>query len=262
MILHRSRIRLVCGLCTASLVIFLLSGCATRYGEQRTLDPLQPINRPVSVFNTKFNQYLLGPTAHGYVAVTPQFARTGVTHFFSNLATPNTIVNDFLQAKLVQGVSDTGRLAVNTTLGLGGLFDVASSLGLDKHTEDFGQTLGVWGSGPGPYLVMPVKGPSDVRDAPGLAVAAATNPLFYVPYPYVTIPLALLGAVNLRANMEDAFELREQAAVDRYTFTRESYLQHRRFVIYDGNPPLPPLPAPEPEGGKPPLPQGSHSGSE
>jgi len=259
---RHSRRRSAFVLCIAGLAAFLLGGCATRYGVQPTSDPLEPVNRPVSVFNTKFDQYLLGPTAHVYVEATPQAARTGVTNFFSNLATPNTIVNDFFQAKLVQGVSDTGRLVVNSTLGVGGLFDVASMLGLEKHKEDFGQTLGVWGSGPGPYLVIPANGPSDVRDAPGLAMAAVTNPLFYVPYLYVTIPLAVLGAVNLRANLEGAVQFRKQAAIDNYIFTRESYQQHRRFVIYDGRPPLPPLPPAAPEGGKPPPPQNSGAPSE
>jgi phospholipid-binding lipoprotein MlaA len=223
----------------AAVAITLLAGCASIHGQRGTSDPLEPVNRPVSVFNQKFDDYVFGPAAHYYVDITPKVVRTGVSHFFSNVAYPDTIVNDFFQAKLVQGVADTGRFIVNSTAGLGGLFDVARHIGLEKHHEDLGQTLGVWGSGSGPYLVLPVFGPSDFRDAPGLAFAALINPLFYVPELYITVPLSVLNAVNTRANLEGVFRLRKQAALDSYSFTRSAYLQHRRFVIYDGNPPTP-----------------------
>lgn len=227
------------GLLLIAAVTLLASGCASMHGQGETRDPLEPINKPVSVFNGKFENYVLGPAAHYYVKVTPRPVRTGVTHFFSNLSYPDTFINDFLQAKLVQGITDTGRFITNSTLGVGGIFDVASHLGMKQHNEDFGQTLGVWGSGPGPYLVLPILGPSDFRDAPGLAVSAVTNLLFYVPSLYITAPLSALAAINTRANLQGAMQFRKQAAINTYIFTREAYLQHRRFVIYDGNPPPP-----------------------
>lgn len=220
-------------------VAIVLNGCARMNSQGEMSDPLQPINRPVSVFNGKIYNHVLSPAANYYEDVTPKPVRTGVTHFFSNLGYPDTFINDFLQAKLVQGVEDTGRFITNSTLGLGGLFDVASHLGMKQHEEDFGQTLGVWGSGPGPYLVLPLLGPSDFRDAPGQAVSVVTNLLFYVPWLYVTAPLTVLNAINTYANEQGAIRFRNQAAISPYIFTRQAFLQHRRFLIYDGNPPLP-----------------------
>lgn len=234
----------------ASMAI-VLNGCARMNSQGQISDPLQPINRPVSAFNGKFYNHVLSPAANYYEDVTPTPVRAGVTHFFSNLGYPDTFINDFLQAKLVQGVKDTGRFITNSTLGLGGIFDVASHLGMKQHKEDFGQTLGVWGSGPGPYLVLPILGPSDFRDAPGKAVSAATNLMFYVPAAlYITAPLTVLNAVNTYANKQGAIQFRKQAAISPYVFTRQAFLQHRRFLIYDGNPPQPSSPASGKASGK------------
>ncbi len=159
-----------------------------------------------------------------------------MTNFFDNVVYLNVIFNDFLQAKLNQGLSDIGRFGLNSTFGIGGLFDPASRLGLQRHKEDFGQTLGVWGAGEGAYLVLPFRGPNSVRDAPDLATSTLVNPLFYISSP-VLIPVGLLGIINERANLLEATRIRDEAALDPYTFTREAYRQQRRSPIYDGEPP-------------------------
>lgn len=141
----------------------------------------------------------------------------------------------------MQGLSDTGRFVVNSTLGIGGLFDVANTMGLTRHEEDFGQTLAVWGAGEGAYLVLPLFGPSTFRDVPGLAFSAATNPLNYVganpPEAKIVIPTGAVGGVDQRARAKGIFEFIDQAALDRYVFVREAYRQRRLFLIHDGNPP-------------------------
>ena len=215
-----------------------LGGCASSPTGEGTPDPLEPINKPVYRFNDRLDKAILEPVANAYIRVTPQPVRTGVSNFFDNIAYPNVILNDVLQGKAKQGVVDTWRFIFNSTVGILGIFDVATHLGLESHNEDFGQTLGYWGAGSGAYLVLPLIGPNTVRDAPGLAVGAVTNGLFYVGTAAITIPLSVLGVIDLRARAADAIRLRDQAAVDPYVFTREAYLQRRTFLIYDGNPPL------------------------
>lgn len=223
----------------AGLVICLLlaSGCATVSGGTDPGDPLEPGNRKVYNFNDALDRHVFKPVADTYVTITPQPVRTAVSHFFDNVGYVNVIVNDFLQGKFKQGASDTGRFVVNSTVGILGFFDVATPAGLKEHDEDFGQTLGVWGSGPGGYLVLPAFGPNTVRDAPGLAVSTVTNALFYL-NSVVTIPLAVLGAIDARARASSAIKFRNEAALDPYIFTREAWLQRRNFLVYDGNPPV------------------------
>jgi len=221
--------------------IILFTGCA-KLPPGESYDPAESVNRPVYSFNDTLDSIFLGPLSRGYVAVTSESVRESVSNFFDNAAYGNTILNDFLQGKGGQGFSDIGRLLVNTTLGIGGLFDVATSVGLKKHEEDFGQTLGVWGSGPGAYAVYPLLGPNTMRDTPDLAVELVTNGLFYAAFflnAAVTIPIAVLSAIDERSRAENSIRFVNELALDPYVFTREAWLQHRDFLIYDGNPPEP-----------------------
>jgi phospholipid-binding lipoprotein MlaA len=146
------------------------------------------------------------------------------------------IFNDLLQGKFKQGVSDIGRVTVNTTLGIGGLLDLATPMGMSKHDEDLGQTFGTWGAGEGRYAVLPFAGPSSVRDAPDLLTSTLLNPLTYIGG-FVLLPVGALGVINTRANLLDATRIRDEAALDPYTFVREAYRQRRTSLIYDGDPP-------------------------
>ena len=230
----------------------LLAGCATTSGTPNPRDPYEPFNRSMFKFNDNLDRSVVKPVIDVYTTAVPGFARTGISNFFSNVGDVWVGLNNLLQGKPGQAASDVGRVLVNSTIGLFGLFDVASNMGLEHHNEDFGQTLGRWGAEPGAYLVLPVFGPRDVRDAIGLAFDIYGNPIGYMHD--VGWRNSLWGAsfIDTRANLSDAQNLLEQAAIDRYTFVRESYLQRRRNLVYDGDPPpLPPEPdeesAPEPK---------------
>lgn len=199
-------------------------------------DPLEGVNRGIYAFNSTADKYVLRPVAQGYVAVTPGFVRKGVTNFFANLGYPLTIVNQFLQGKPVEGLSDTGRFLVNSTLGIAGLFDPASALGLKPHQEDFGQTFGTWGVGQGWYLMLPFLGPSTNRDFTGRLVGTPLNPLIYPDEPEVIFGLNVLDIINTRALLLSTDRLVRQA-YDPYVFVRDAYLQSRRAAVHDGNPP-------------------------
>ena len=227
--------------CTNLLAVGLLAalcflgGCAsTPNGDPG--DPYEATNRKIYNFNDSIDRNVLQPVARGYVNVTPKPVRSGLTNFFDNVGSLNIIMNDLLQGKAGQFFSDSGRFVVNSTLGLGGLFDPAKEMGLEAHDEDLGQTFGVWGAGEGAYLNIPLAGPSSFRDAPGFVSAMLLNPLTYL-NPIITVPLNVVNAVNLRANLLEATNIRDQAALDPYTFVREAYRQQREFKIYDGNPP-------------------------
>ncbi len=199
-------------------------------------------------FNESVDKAIIKPVASGYKAVMPEFARTGVSNFFANLGDLWIGINNILQGKAGAGVSDFGRFAMNTTVGILGLFDVASNAKLEKHNEDFGQTLGRWGMGSGAYVVLPILGPSTVRDGFSLLVVDwHGDPLWYVG----DIPTRneLVGArvVDNRANLLDAGRLMEDAALDTYAYMRSAYLQRRRNLIYDGNPPRESDPNPDPQ---------------
>lgn len=222
-------------------VLALLSaGCATRSPYQETSDPLEPVNRAVYTFNDYFDRGVLKPVAKGYVAVLPDFARTGVRNFFNNLLEPITIVNDVLQGNAHQTVSDTMRFGFNTIFGVFGLFDVSSGWGLEYHREDFGQTFGKWGFGEGWYLVLPILGPSNVRDGVGLIPA-----LYLQPVPYLTddamvrYGIYALYFVSKRADLLSASDILDAAAIDPYLQVREAYRQKRWRDIHDGKPPEP-----------------------
>ena len=219
----------------ALCVLAVVGGCASA-GDPR--DPLEPFNRGVYRFNESVDKAVLKPAARGYNAVVPPPVRGGVTNFFDNFRDVTTAVNNLLQAKFASAAKDIGRVAINSTVGILGVFDVASRLGLERHNEDFGQTLGVWGVKSGPYLVLPILGPSTVRDTVGLVGDYFTDPEFYLfqhsPESYVVGGVRI---VNVRANLLDSEKLFEAAAMDKYTFLRDAYLQRRRSLIYDGRPP-------------------------
>ncbi len=199
-------------------------------------DPLESINRPIYNFNDALDRHVMQPIARGYTKITPEPVRDRITNFFNNLTYLNVILNDFLQGKFHQGIDDSARFFINSTVGLGGLFDPASTGGLVQHNEDFGQTLGVWGMDEVAYLVLPLLGPSSVRDVPDLATSTALNPLTYFTFA-IAAPISAVNIVNSRANLLEATEFRDEAALDPYVFTREAYRQHRISLIYDGNPP-------------------------
>lgn len=230
------------------LLLTALGGCATTGGNPH--DPLEGYNRAMFGFNEGVDNAIVKPVASGYKTVMPEFARTGVTNFFSNLRDPWIGVNNILQGKVGAGVSDFGRFAMNTTVGILGLFDVASNAGLEKHNEDFGQTLGRWGVGSGAYVVLPILGPSSVRDGVSLfAVDWHGDPLWYVGNIPTRNELVGVRLVDNRANLLDAGRLAEEAALDHYAYVRDAYLQRRRSLIYDGDPPPEPEPAKTSESG-------------
>ena len=231
----RSIVRLL----SVVLGVVLFVGCA-KLPPGQSYDPAEKLNRGVYAFNDGLDRVLIGPLSRGYVAVTPDPVRESISNFFDNIGYGNTILNDFLQGKGGQGFADIGRLVINTTLGIGGLFDVASRMGLEKHDEDFGQTLGVWGSGPGAYAVYPLLGPNTMRDTPDLVFETLTNGLFYAAFflnAAVTIPITVLKTLDERSRAENSIRFVNELALDPYVFTREAWLQHRDFLIYDGNPP-------------------------
>ena len=213
-----------------------LGGCATTGGNSG--DPLEGYNRAMFRFNDGVDKAIIKPVASGYKAVLPEFARTGVTNFFSNLGDIWIGINNVLQGKIGAGASDFGRFAINTTAGILGLFDVASNAGLEKHNEDFGQTLGRWGVGSGVYVVLPILGSSSVRDAfSRLAVDWHGDPLWYVGNVPTRNELLGVRLVNERANLLDIGQMAEEAALDHYAYVRGAYLQRRRSLVYDGEPP-------------------------
>ena len=218
-----------------------LGGCATAGGNPD--DPLEGYNRAMFKFNDSVDKAVIKPVATGYKKVMPEVARTGVTNFFSNLGDVWIGVNNVLQGKVGPGVSDFGRFAINTTVGIFGLFDVASNAGLEKHNEDFGQTLGRWGMGTGAYVVLPILGPSDVRDGFSLLVVDwHGDPLWYVANIPTRNELVATHFVDQRANLLDATQLLDEAALDPYVYMRSAYLQRRRSLVYDGHPPREPDP--------------------
>jgi phospholipid-binding lipoprotein MlaA len=222
--------------------IGLVAGCATTQQTERVakIDPFESINRAVFTFNENADEYVIKPAAEAYQFVLPEFVRTGVTNFFSNIGDVFVAVNNLLQGKPGNAANDIGRFLVNSTIGILGLFDVATDAGLEKNKEDFGQTLGVWGVPSGPYVVLPLFGPSSVRDTAGLAVDLKTD--FILNSNQLNhdqkVGSTVLRVVNQRANLLNASQLLEDAAFDKYSFLRDSYLQRRHNQVYDGNPPL------------------------
>jgi phospholipid-binding lipoprotein MlaA len=236
----------------AVLSLGLLAGCASTGGSPDAIapDPLQPLNRITSTMNRVMDDAVVRPITQAYVDVAPRPVRISIGHFFDNLSEPIVIVNDLLQGKFRQTGADTGRFLVNTTFGVIGLFDPATAMGLPQHDEDLGQTLAVWGVPPGPYVVLPLLGPSTVRDGLGRYVDALANPISPTNASEVSTRNAayVLEGVDTRSQLLDLQKQIKQA-FDRYVFIRDAWLQHRQYKVYDGNPPLPKYPdlPPEPD---------------
>lgn len=218
-----------------ALIALAGTGCASIDGPREPHDPWEGYNRAMHSFNDKVDRAVLKPTAKGYRAITPDPVEKGISNFFSNLGEVKVIVNDLLQFKLLHFLSDTGRLVTNSTLGIGGLFDVASHFGMKKHDEDFGQTLGRWGVGQGPYLVLPFLGPSSVRDGIGEYGDYFADPIREVDDRDHRLALRALDIIDGRAQLLEAGEIVDEAAFDPYIFLREAYLQRRRYQVYDGD---------------------------
>ncbi len=223
------------------LSVLVLSACASIQQTERVakIDPFERVNRAVFSFNEAADDYVIKPVAEAYKFVLPEFVRTGITNFFSNINDVLIAANNLLQGKPSNAASDIGRFLVNSTIGILGFFDVATDMGLDKNREDFGQTLAVWGVGDGPYVVLPFFGPSNVRDTVGLAVDIETDFMINTNKLNSDEKIAVNGLriINRRADLLDAGQLLEDAAFDKYSFLRDGYMQRRRSQIYDGEPP-------------------------
>jgi phospholipid-binding lipoprotein MlaA len=219
-----------------ALLLIAAAGCATT-GERDPRDPFEGFNRGVYRFNETLDDAIARPVATAYTKVVPSGIRDRVRNFFGNLADPLIGVNNFLQGKFEEGVGDWARFAFNSTIGLLGIHDVATDMGLEKHNEDFGQTFGRWGMGPGPYLVLPILGSSTLRDGIGTGLDIYTDPLTEVRPYHLEYSLIALRLTQTRADLLDASRILEEAALDKYIFQRDAYLQRRRSLIYDGRPP-------------------------
>ena len=224
------------GLLLITMALLLAGGCATTHTTADNPDQLEPVNRASYGFTDSLDRHFIKPIAETYADITPGFARAGITNFFNNLSYLNVALNSFLQGKIDQGLSDVTRFIFNSTIGIGGLVDIGSHVGLPEHNEDFGQTLAVWGVGQGSYLFIPVDGPNTARNLPDYATSTLLNPLTYVTGA-VLFPLTAINVINKRANLLEETNIRDEAAIDPYVFTREAYLQRRQYLIYDGNPP-------------------------
>lgn len=224
------------GLC---LALLLAGGCATT-GEGDPRDPLEPLNRRIYRFNEVVDEAVAKPVATVYRDVLHAEIRDRVRNFFSNIGDLWIGANDFMQGKFQEGLEDWMRFAFNSTFGLLGIHDVATDMGLEKRNEDFGQTLGYWGLPDGAYLVLPILGSSSVRDGAGTALDLYVDPVSE--FRPIALRNSLVGVrlVNTRADLLDASRILEEAALDKYVFQRDAYLQRRRNLVYDGRPPREP----------------------
>ncbi len=219
-------------------VAFQIGGCATTSVQEQggleahevnAADPYEGFNRTMFNFNDSLDSYLFEPIVDGYKWITPDILETGVSNVFTNMKGISVVINDILQGKFNQGAQDTGRFLINSTVGIGGIFDIATHAGLEQNDEDFAQTLAVWGVPRGPYLVLPVLGPATVRGIPGAVVDTAANPVSYLSW-----PVAAMAALERRASEDGSLQFIDEAAVDPYVFTREAFIQHREYLAADG----------------------------
>jgi len=222
----------------AAVVCLLVAGCASAPSK---VDPLEPMNRVLYQVHESLDSAIAKPVAEGYVAVVPQFIRTAFNNVFNNIDDLFSAVNGILSGKLDKAGNDLGRVMLNTLAGFGGLIDVASDAGIERGNLDFGQTFAIWGIPPGPYLFIPLFGPTTVRDGTGVLVRIAVGPVGYIPDVPLRNSIYAVGYVDLRSQTLEVSDIVKEAALDRYTFIRNAYFQRRRYLIYDGKPP------PEPE---------------
>lgn len=222
----------------------LFVGCTTiqqaRGGPGQKLDPWENWNRKVFAFNEDLDKYVMKPVATAYANVVPQPLRRGVDNFFANAADAWSAVNNVLQGKGQPAFEDVVRFTTNSFFGIAGFFDVASELGIPRHKEDFGQTLGVWGFGAGAYIVWPLLGPSTVRDSIGLPLDISVSPSAVINDGRTQVALTALQLINARANLLGASQVLDDIALDKYTFLRDAYLQRRRSLVFDGEDRSPP----------------------
>jgi phospholipid-binding lipoprotein MlaA len=235
MIQRKNRSHTICGWLLA-LILPLLTACASApQSREVTPDPFEPVNRAVFTFNDKLDRYALKPVAKAYRKVTPSPVRTGINNFFGNISDVSVAANSLLQGKFEQGLLDTARVAVNTVIGLGGILDIATSMNLERHNEDFGQTLGVWGVPEGPYLVLPFFGPQTLRSTVGLLGDSQIEPLNSSEISSSTRgKLVTLNVVNARSRLLAASSILDTASLDPYLFMRENYLNWSRQQVNDG----------------------------
>jgi phospholipid-binding lipoprotein MlaA len=213
----------------------VMAGCASvPNAKPDPRDPWERFNRASFKVNDALDRAILRPVTRGYVKVTPRILRTGISNVFANLETVTTLVNDTLQGKMRAASQDAARLLLNTTLGLGGLFDPATAAGLDKNDEDFGQTLGAWGVESGPYLMVPLLGPSTVRDAIGRIPDQLTDPSHYLEDDSTRYTITAVEIIDLRASLLDLDDDLAQS-FDRYAFVRNAWLQRREYKVKDGD---------------------------
>jgi len=227
-LLHR-RLRLF--ICVA--VVIFTTGCATT-GALDERDPLEGFNRGVYSFNQGMDKVIFDPLSKLYQVITPDFVDKGITNFFSNLGDIAVVANDILQFKISQAFSDTARFFFNSTLGILGFFDVSSTMGLDKHNEDFGQTLAHWGVGSGPYLVVPFFGSFTFRHATGAVTDTLLNPVVYLESDELRAGLLTLNYVDVKSDFLIAKDLAADAALDEYEFIKNAYFTKRETLINDG----------------------------
>ena len=220
------------------IILFSLTACSgvETKGTSNT-DPIEDVNRVSYDFNDSLDKAILKPIAEGYANITPKPVRRGVTNFFDNITYLNVILNAILQGKFDQAISDSLRFVYNSTFGIAGIFDVSTDIGMPKNQEDLGQTFATWGIDQGAYVYIPLMGPNTARNIPDSVSKTLLNPITYVTGG-VLFPLTAVNIVNKRAELLEETQLRDDAAVDPYSFTREAYLQHREYLIYDGDPPL------------------------
>ncbi len=219
-----------------AIALSVATGCAGTPSTAKVEDPYEGLNRKVYAFNATVDRYSLKPAARVYRTVVPRFARSGVTNFFENLVTPRSSLNNFLQGKPQEGMSEMARFVFNSTVGLGGLIDVAGRSGIEANTEDFGQTFAAWGMPSGPYLYLPIFGPSTGLDLFARPFDWYSDPVNYIDDTGTEDKLRVLRIVQIRAQLLSAEGLIEDSE-DPYVALREAYLQNREFRIFDGDPP-------------------------
>ena len=231
------------------LMLALLLGACASTGSAPSADnsgnpddPWEGFNRGTFAFNEALDSWVVKPVAKGYDAITPTVVREGVGNFFGNIEDVWIGVNNLFQGKPLNAVSDFGRVLVNSTMGIAGLIDVATPMGLQKHNEDFGQTLGVWGVGNGPYVVLPILGPRTLRDTGGFVFDYFADPVNQVDPSDVRYGMEALRIIDMRAGFLPAEKVLDSAALDKYSYLRSAYLQRRRSLIFDGNPPREEIP--------------------
>jgi phospholipid-binding lipoprotein MlaA len=250
---------------SAALLLAVVAGCATTGGVDRhsagPKDPYEPFNRKMFAFNDTLDTYALKPVATAYKNVVPSPIRTGVHNFFGNFSDAWSAVNQLLQGKPGDAATMTMRVLTNTTIGIAGLFDPATELGLERKSEDLGQTLGRWGLEPGPYLVLPLFGSSDIRDGIALPADTYVAPSLLVHTTWQKVGVDTVGVIDTRAGLLGASQMLDELAFDRYTFMRDAYVSRRRSLVYDGNPPD--LPDEDDDDSKTaPAPAGAASGAQ